>query len=105
MLKLVEEAAGLGNLEYDGTVVPQVRYAVSRYQGMTQAGLPIPGLHKVEGTIDMTAVSDASSLVGTDVVLRLADGRALRITLADATDACWPKATAPVAVSAADWGG
>jgi hypothetical protein len=80
--KLVEEAAGTGQLEKDGNTLSIVRYSFSRYQGMlVGSGMPVPGLHRLEGFTDFNA---DTSLIGRPLVLRLEDGRALGITLATA---------------------
>ena len=56
MYRLVEACSGTGDLVRAGTVVQRVRYRLDRYQGMTQAsGLPIPGLHRLEGTVKSEA--------------------------------------------------
>ncbi|HLG56025.1 MAG TPA: hypothetical protein VI485_11895 [Vicinamibacterales bacterium] len=82
MLKLVEECAGVGDLSANGEVIRQVRYRIARYQGVSEgSGLPIPGLHRIEGSVDTSA--DLVPLVGSPLVLRLEDGRALAITIAD----------------------
>jgi hypothetical protein len=82
-MKLVEECAGVGDLSGQGDVIRQVRYRISRYQGIVEhSGLPIPGLHRIEGSVD--AAADLGPLVGESLVLRLEDGRALAITIADA---------------------
>jgi hypothetical protein len=47
--------------------------------------MPIPGLHRIEGSVDLSAGSDMSGLVGLPLTLRLEDGRAMGITIADAT--------------------
>ena len=79
--KLVEESSGTGELVHDGVVLSQVRYSIARYQGMlVGSGMPIPGLHRIEGSTDYT-VSDVS-LIGRALTLRLEDGRALGVTLA-----------------------
>jgi hypothetical protein len=44
-------------------------------------GMPVPGMHRIEGRIDGP---DLSGLVGIPLTLRLQDGRALGIMLADA---------------------
>jgi len=83
MLKLVEEVAGVGDISGKGEVIRQVRYRIARYQGMVEgSGLPIPGLHRIEGSVDTAA--DLTPLVGESLTLRLEDGRALGITIADA---------------------
>ena len=79
--KLVEESSGTGELVHDGIVLGQVRYSIVRYQGMlVGSGMPIPGLHRLEGSTDY-AVSDVT-LIGRPLTLRLEDGRALGVTLA-----------------------
>ena len=83
MMKLVEEYAGVGDLSAQGDVVGQVRYRISRYQGMHDvSGVPIPGLHRIEGLLDAVRSVDFAPLVGKSLILRLEDGRALGITLA-----------------------
>ena len=83
MMKLVEEYAGVGDLSAQGDVVGQVRYRIARYQGMHDvSGVPIPGLHRIEGSVDAGGSFDFAPLVGASLVLRLEDGRALGITLA-----------------------
>ena len=82
--KLVEECSGVGELVENGDLVRPVRYAITRYQGMLEgSGMPVPGLHRIEGSIDMPDGPGDARLLGAPLVLRLSDGRALRITLAD----------------------
>ena len=84
MMKLVEEYAGTGDLATKDDSIRQVRYRISRYQGFVDhSGLPIPGLHRIEGTVDTAA--DLGPLVGQSLTLRLEDGGALAITIADTT--------------------
>jgi hypothetical protein len=84
-MRLVEEYAGVGDLSGQGEVLRQVRYRIARYQGFsTGNGLPIPGLHRIEGAIELPPDEDVTNLVGTPLVLTLEDGRALAVTLADA---------------------
>ena len=79
--KVIEQLSGTGALEQDGTVLRQVRYSITRYQGMlVGSGMPIPGLHRLEGSTDFE-VADVS-LIGRPLTLRLEDGRALAVTLA-----------------------
>jgi len=83
MMKLVEEYAGVGDLSTQRDVVGQVRYRISRYQGMHDvSGVPIPGLHRIEGSLHAAETLDFGPLVGQSLILRLEDGRALGITLA-----------------------
>jgi hypothetical protein len=45
--------------------------------------MPIPGLHRLEGLVDFPVGDDQAYLVGAPLTLRLEDGRALPITIAD----------------------
>ena len=83
-MKLVEECVGVGDLSGQGEVLRQVRYKIARYQAFSAGnGLPIPGLHRIEGAIDLPQNGNVAGLIGTPLVLRLEDGRALAVTLAD----------------------
>ncbi|MBN1238725.1 MAG: hypothetical protein JXB36_09490 [Gammaproteobacteria bacterium] len=81
--KLVEDSAGVGQVAWRDEVFPEVRYEVRRYQGMTSSGLPVPGLHRIEGSVDLGSVSRRAEILHEDFVLHLEDGRAMRVTLAD----------------------
>lgn len=79
IMKLVEESSGAGELMRDGQTLRPVRYQIQRYQGVSEgSGLPIPGLHRIEGSIDVDASAD---WIGTPLALKLEDGRVLAITL------------------------
>ncbi len=82
-MKLVEEYAGVGALRFRERKIGDVAYRINRYQGMAVSGLPIPGLHRIEGTVVLAGVPDAMTLVGADVKLDLEDGRTLALTVAD----------------------
>jgi hypothetical protein len=82
-LKLVEEYAGVGSLRFRDRTVGAVSYRISRFQGMATSGLPVPGLHRIEGTLALASVPEAAELVGADVLLELEDGRSLALTVAD----------------------
>jgi hypothetical protein len=82
-LKLVEEYAGVGSLRVRDRTLGAIPYRIARYQGMAASGLPIPGLHRIEGTLALASVPDAGGLVGADVTLELEDGRSLALTVAD----------------------
>jgi hypothetical protein len=82
-LKLVEECAGMGELSWRDRVFQNVRYEIKRFQGMARSGLPIPGLHRIEGSVDLASVPQRAELIDTDLTLRLEDGRSLRVILAD----------------------
>ena len=84
MMKLVEESAGLGELAQNGQALRQVRYRISRFQGIVEgSGLPIPGLFRIEGSIDFDARTDSPDWINAPLILRLEDGRALAITVVD----------------------
>ena len=84
-LKLVEECAGVGELLRNGEPLQRVRYRISRYQGMLEgSGMPVPGLHRLEGAVDLESGRDVSDLVGRSLTLKLEDGRSVGVTLADA---------------------
>jgi len=83
-MKCMEECAGTGDLERKGEVLRRVRYRISRYQGMAANGMPVPGIHRVEGSIEMGPEGPAADWVGDALTLRLEDGRAIAITLASA---------------------
>ena len=77
----MEQSAGTGELVLNGTVLGRVRYSITRYQGvLVGSGMPIPGLHRIEGSTDYE-VADVT-LIGRPLMLRLEDGRALTVTLA-----------------------
>jgi len=82
MMKFVEECIGVGDLERKGDVLQRVRYRISRYQGFAPTGMPVPGVHRVEGSIEVGSAGASSDLVGEPLTLRLEDGRAIAITLA-----------------------
>src|SRR6186997_2049896 len=83
-MKLVEESAGLGELAQNGQALRQVRYSISRFQGfMEGSGLPIPGLYRIEGSIDFDATKDSPNWIDAPLTLRLEDGRSLQITIVD----------------------
>jgi hypothetical protein len=84
-LKLVEQYAGVGSLRCGDRTLAAIPYHISRYQGMAMSGLPIPGLHRIEGTLALEKVPTAAGLVGAVVTLELEDGRSLELTVADAS--------------------
>ena len=82
-MKLVEEYAGVGTVHWQDRRFPRIPYRISRFQGLTASGLPVPGLHRIEGVIDAAELEDALKLVGQSFTLDLEDGRSLALTLAD----------------------
>ncbi len=62
-----------------GQTLRPVRYRIKRFQGMSEgSGLPIPGLHRIEGAIDFAGSAD---WIGIPLALKLEDGRVLAITV------------------------
>jgi hypothetical protein len=82
-MKLVEEYAGVGAVRWRDQHFGRVPYRISRFQGMATSGLPVPGLHRIEGSLTLAGVTDASALVGENIKLDLEDGRTLSLTVAD----------------------
>jgi hypothetical protein len=82
MMKLVEESSGIGELMMDGAMLCSVRYRLTRFQGLMEgSGLPIPGLHRIEGSIEFDEGTDGLKWVGESLGLKLQDGKILGITL------------------------
>lgn len=86
VMKLVEESAGTGELKLNGEALRDVRYRIRRYQGMTEgSGLPIPGLHRIEGSIEIDATKHSADFIGTPLELKLEDGRVIGIIVVDSS--------------------
>jgi hypothetical protein len=83
-MQLVEQYAGVGSLRWRDRKVGPIPYRIARYQGMATSGLPVPGVHRIEGIVTLDGVAEAAALVGADVTLELEDGRTLALTVADA---------------------
>ena len=82
MMTFLEECTGVGDLERGGELVRRVSYRIARYQAFAPNGMPVPGVHRVEGSMDTEAPPFADELVGEPLTLRLEDGRAIAVTLA-----------------------
>jgi len=82
MVKLVEETSGDGELLLKSHVLRRVRYQIKVFQGMYANGMPNPMERTVEGSIEVGAGS-TGDLIGTNLTLRLEDGRRIGITIAD----------------------
>jgi len=81
----MEDSSGIGELLLRGRVLREVRYRIRRYQGvMESSGLPIPGLYRIEGSIDFDPNRDSAELLGASLGLKLADGRVLGIIVVTA---------------------
>lgn len=84
MMRLVESSSGLGDLLQNGASLRRVQYSVRRYQGMMEeSGMPIPGLFRIEGSIDFDSSRDSAQWLNVPLTLRLEDGRCLGIVLID----------------------
>jgi hypothetical protein len=83
--RLVETCSGTGELSRDSQTLGPVEYRFDRYQGMLEgSGMPVPGLHRIEGHVNAEASAQLADLVGALLTLRLEDGRSVAVTLADA---------------------
>jgi hypothetical protein len=82
-VKLVEEMSGVGALRWRDQTFGRVPYRISRFQGLSGSGMPIPGLHRIEGMVELREVERRERLVGASLTLELEDGRRLSLTLAD----------------------
>lgn len=84
-MKLVEEREGEGRLTVRGEAVGLVGYEINRYQAMSAGGLPVPGLHRIEGRLAVEALPESLALESNmHVALELEDGRRFELTLVDA---------------------
>jgi hypothetical protein len=83
-MKLVEEREGEGRLTVRGKSAGVVGYAIRRLQAMTSGGLPVPGLHRIEGRLAIESLPQALELArDMRLSLELEDGRRLELTLVD----------------------
>ena len=76
----VEEYAGEGELTWMGGS-QAVGYRLTRLQGMAGNGLPVPGLFRIEGDLDLRGTPVPDTVVGREVMLKLGDGRSMQITV------------------------
>jgi hypothetical protein len=79
-MKVVEEYAGEGELSWLGGSCP-VGYRLTRLQGMAANGMPVPGLFRIEGDLDLGGEPVPAAAVNSPVVLKLGDGRSMRLTV------------------------
>jgi len=84
MMKKVEESSGVGELVSCDAALCQVGYRLTRFQGIVEAsGLPIPGVHRIEGILEFKPATNTIEWIGIPLSLRLEDGRMFGITLVD----------------------
>jgi hypothetical protein len=83
-MKLVEEREGEGRLTVRGADVGRVGYAFNRFQAMTAGGMPVPGLHRIEGRLALDELAGRFQFEQ-DMHLRLdlEDGRRFELILVD----------------------
>jgi hypothetical protein len=82
-MKAVEEYSGEGQLSWLGGSCP-VGYRLTRLQGMAANGLPVPGLFRIEGDLDLRGEAVPADAVNSPALLKLGDGRSMRITVTNA---------------------
>jgi len=80
----VEERSGAGTVSCAGVTYENVGYGIARFQGMTRAGLPVPGVHRLEGRVEFADKAAQAALAGKSIVLQLADGSVMNLQLLDA---------------------
>ena len=79
----VEERKGVGTVTCAGKTYENVSYGIARFQGMTRAGLPVPGVHRLDGRIEFDAGVSLAALIGSHVSLHLDDGSVMKLELLD----------------------
>jgi hypothetical protein len=80
-MKAVEEFEGRGELLWPGAAARPVGYRLTRHQGVSANGLPIPGLFRIEGHLDFGGDGVPDEAIGPTLTLRLADGRSMGVTM------------------------
>lgn len=81
--KKVETRTGAGTLSCAGVDYLNVRYEIDRFQGMTLAGLPVPGVHRLKGRIELADRAALTAMIGSPVSLSLDDGSTMQLQLLD----------------------
>ena len=79
-MKPVEEYAGEGQLSWLGGSCA-VGYRLTRLQGMAANGMPVPGVFRIEGDLDLGGERVPAAAVNSPVVLKLGDGRSMHVTV------------------------
>ena len=79
-MKPVEEYAGEGQLSWLGGSCA-VGYRLTRLQGMAANGMPVPGVFRIEGDLDLGGEQVPAAAVNSPVVLKLGDGRSMHVTV------------------------
>lgn len=79
-MKVVEEYAGEGELSWQGGSC-EVAYRLTRLQGIAANGMPVPGLFRIEGDLDLRGEPVPAAAVNSPVMLKLGDGRSMRVTV------------------------
>jgi hypothetical protein len=79
-MKPVEEYAGEGQLSWLGGSCA-VGYRLTRLQGMAANGMPVPGVFRIEGDLDLGGEPVPAGAVNSPVVLKMSDGRSMHLTV------------------------
>ena len=79
-MEIVEEYAGEGQLSWEGGSCP-VGYRLTRLQGFAANGMPVPGVFRIEGDLDLGGEPMPAAAVNSPVTLKLGDGRSMRLTV------------------------
>ena len=83
MQRLIEQPMGDGDVFEEGGRLGRVHYHLAVYQHFSDDGEPVPANLEVEGRITGSNELDIAGLhrLGLEFTLRLADGRALDLTV------------------------
>jgi hypothetical protein len=79
----VETREGVGTVSCAGVTYRNVRYGIARFQGMTRAGLPVPGVHRLDGRVEFASRDALASMIGSNLSLQLDDGSVMQLELLD----------------------
>jgi hypothetical protein len=83
-LDIINILEGQGEMHWRGQVFERVRYELKRIQRVTGGGMPVPGLHRIEGRVDLEGLGLDGDIEGASIALRLDDGRTMNLTITDA---------------------
>ena len=82
-MKLVEECSGVGALRWQDQSSAASRIGSAAFRACRFSACRFPGLHRIEGVIELREIAERARLVGSSFTLELEDGRSLKLTLAD----------------------
>jgi hypothetical protein len=81
---IVQNFEGQGEMHWRGQVFERVRYELKRIQRLTGGGMPVPGLHRIEGRVEPEGLNLSGAIEGASIALKLDDGRTMNLTITDA---------------------